>query len=87
MPPRKAKRSRTVRQWERLEECDERATTKETRIGPGTPSTFTHQQDTDGKDGGILGDHGGAEAEDLPTTRRMRNTVQVQACSGSRTDP
>jgi hypothetical protein len=35
--------------------------------------TFNHKQDPDGKDGSLLGDHGRAEAEDLPTTRRTRS--------------
>jgi hypothetical protein len=39
--------------------------------------TFNHKQNPDGKDGSLLGDHGRAEAEDLPTTRRMRNTIQM----------
>jgi hypothetical protein len=38
--------------------------------------TFNHNQDPDGKDGSLLGDHGRAEAKDLPTTRRMQNTIQ-----------
>jgi hypothetical protein len=38
--------------------------------------TFNHNQDPDGKDGSLLGDHGRAEAKDLPTTQRMRNTIQ-----------
>jgi hypothetical protein len=41
-----------------------------------TPN-FNHKQDPDGKDGSLLGDHGRAEAEDLPTTRRMKNTIQM----------
>jgi hypothetical protein len=38
--------------------------------------TFNHNQDPDGKDGSLLGDHGRAEAKDLPTTRRMQNKIQ-----------
>jgi hypothetical protein len=86
MPPREAKRSRTIKMWERLAKRDERATTEETRNGTrGSPASI-HQQDPDSKDGSLVGDHWGAEAEDLSTTWRMRNTIQMQTCCGARTD-
>jgi hypothetical protein len=68
---RPAKRSRTIRQWERLAKRDERATTQETRNGARGSPTSIHQQDPDSKDGSLLGNHGGAETEDLSTTWRM----------------
>jgi hypothetical protein len=50
--------------------------TKKKSIKSISTLTFNHNQDPDGEDGSILGDHGRAEAKDLPTTRRMQNMIQ-----------
>jgi hypothetical protein len=50
--------------------------TKKKSIKSISTPTFNHKKDPDGEDGSLLGDHGRAEAKDLPTTRRMRNTIQ-----------
>jgi hypothetical protein len=68
MPPKEAKRSRTIRQWERLAKRDEQATIQETRNGTRGSPTSIHQQDPDSEDGSLIGNHGGAETEDLSTT-------------------
>jgi hypothetical protein len=59
---------------------------KKLGMGPKDLQPIIHKQDPDGKDGSLPGDHGRAEAEDLSTTWRMRNTIQMLTCRGAMTD-
>jgi hypothetical protein len=52
--------------------------TKKKSIKSISTSTCNRNQDPDGKDEGLLGDQGGAEAKNPTTTRRRRNTIQNQ---------
>jgi hypothetical protein len=68
MPPREAKRSRTIRQWERLAKRDE---LKKLGMGPEDLQPLSISKIQTAKMGSLLGNHGGAETEDLSTTWRM----------------